>query len=168
MNRRKSHRNRYLRTAILIGLVMAVYYLWDEPRVRQTIGLPLPAGETVNLRFALCEAPGYDANCVVDGDTFRIGDRRIRVEAIDAPEREGECPAETQLSIRSTRALQDWLNRGRFQMIAQDDVRRDQYARELQTVWRERSDGGREDLATYMRDAGLAAFYDTRSHADWC
>lgn len=104
---------------------------------------------------------------MVDGDTIRIGSRRIRIVGIDAPEVEGQCAAERALADRSTRHLQTLLNQGPFVMTARIDETRDRYGRELRTLWREQADGTRQSIAEEMREAGLAARYVGRK-ARWC
>nr|WP_237437456.1 thermonuclease family protein [Alteraurantiacibacter aestuarii] len=128
----------------------------------------MPAGEQVTAGFALCDAPGYAPNCVVDGDTFRIASRRIRVQGIDAPERDGRCDAERELARRATADLLAWLERGPFLMLPADQAGHDRYGRELQTVWREAADGSRDDLGDHMRRIGSARRYDSRAKVDWC
>ena len=49
----------------------------------------------------------------VDGDTFRLGNRRIRIVGIDAPEVEGQCSAERDLAAAATVKLRALLNDGR-------------------------------------------------------
>src|SRR5512139_1920472 len=55
-----------------------------DPKLIGPIG-PLGAVERVSAKFDLC-SPGASAACVIDGDTFRLGDRTIRITGIDAPE----------------------------------------------------------------------------------
>jgi endonuclease YncB( thermonuclease family) len=49
---------------------------------------------------------------VIDGDTLRIGDERIRIIGYDAPETKGECAAESRLARRSTARLADLITQG--------------------------------------------------------
>ena len=169
-NRRSSSRSAWGRLApvLPLGALLAAWIVWSDPQMRDDIGIPMEAGVAVEQRFALCEERGYSSHCVVDGDTFRIGDRRIRIEGIDAPERQGRCPAETELARRATTDLQEWLNRGRFAMLAQDDVPRDVYGRELQAPWREDADGARHDLGEHMIAIGSADIYRRGDRTDWC
>lgn len=152
----------------MLALLIGAGLVWRDPALREGIGLPMAAGEVVEARFVLCDSPGYSSHCVVDGDTFRIGNRRIRVEGIDAPERDGQCEAERAGARRATADLLNWLERGAFEMVAPGDVPRDQYGRELQSVWRSTDGGGRDDLARHMITAGSAVRYDSRNHMDWC
>ena len=61
---------------------------WVQPRFE--------GARDVALAFPLCSAPGYSPNCVVDGDTLRMAERRIRLTGFDAPEMKGACPAESE------------------------------------------------------------------------
>ena len=122
--------------------------------------------ERVDLIFTKCGA-GRSRACVVDGDTFRIGRRRIRIVGIDAPEVQGQCQAERDLAARSTERLRSLLNEGPFVMTARIDDMTDRYGRELRVLTRERADGSRQSIAADMREAGLAARYLGRK-ADWC
>ena len=159
---------RRLQTGLMVLLLAGAVFTWLTPDWRSVLGLPQPDGVLVSDRFALCEEPGYSSHCVVDGDTFRIGQRRIRIQGIDAPEREGQCEAESALARRSARALQEWLNRNPFAMMPQADVPRDQYGRELQDIWREDASGARDDLARHMRTIGMASEFGSGMLQDWC
>ena len=125
---------------------------------------PAPAigPERVTQRFALCGAPASGFACVVDGDSFRLGGRRIRIRGIDAPEREGACPAETALAQQSAAKLAELLNRGPFTMTAVSRDERDQYGRELRVLTRD----GRS-ISAAMVAAGLAHDYE-RAKTSWC
>ncbi|WP_169053611.1 thermonuclease family protein [Alteraurantiacibacter aquimixticola] len=166
--RRRQRWLRPLRYLVPLALILIAWQAWNDPATRVAIGLPMEAGEEVSAPFPLCDAPGYSRNCVVDGDTLRIGNRRIRIEGIDAPEREGRCAAETAKARISTQALADWLNEGPFFMLPMNSVPRDQYGRELQTLWREDADGNREDLARTLMQKGHAERYSSSARPDWC
>jgi micrococcal nuclease len=106
---------------------------------------------------------------VIDGDTFKIGERNIRVIGIDAAELGGECEAETVQAEASTRALQDWLNRGPFTLTYDPAEPLDKYGRELMTVTRKAADGNEHALANYMTEQGGAHGYDGNSpRGGWC
>lgn len=163
---RASERRRrwdWLRPLLLLALIGLAWHAWNRPDWRSAIGLPIPQPQQVALRFALCADPGYAANCVVDGDTFRLGPRRIRVQGIDAPEVHGHCPAETMAAARATRALQAWLNAGPFLLDPPDAVQRDRYGRELQVPARAADDAARHMLAT-----GLAHPFASGPRQPWC
>lgn len=116
--------------------------------------------DPVERQFTIC-GQGSSAACVVDGDTLRIGQRRIRLVGYDAPELQGECDAESHLARVAQEELAAWLNLGPFEMDGGAEPPRDQYGRELRSVRR-----GGEALADTMLERGLAR----RSRLDrgWC
>ena len=141
---------------LLLLLTIAAGLAWlEEPRAP-------PLRETIAARFALCGAPGAARACVVDGDTFRLGSRRIRIEGIDAPEIAGACDAERRLAAMSRERLRSLLNDGPFTMTARRSDARDQYGRELRRLER-----GRRSLGDTLVGEGLARDY-RGSKADWC
>jgi micrococcal nuclease len=81
------------------------------------------------------------ANCVVDGDTFYLAGRKVRIADIDAPETHpSRCPTEAALGSRATSRLLTLLNAGPFELAGHG---RDRYGRDLRTVVRDgRSLGG--------------------------
>ena len=144
-----------MRTLLLLGLLLAVSWWLSRPP-EASVG-----PERVAERFTRCDS-GSGHACVVDGDSFRLGKRRIRIRGIDAPEREGACPAEIELAERSTARLTELLNEGPFIMSAVGGDERDQYGRELRVLTRAgRSIGGQ------MVAAGLAHDYRGRK-TSWC
>lgn len=64
---------------------------------------------------------------VVDGDTLRCGDRRVRLQGIDAPEMPGHCRRGRQCTpgdpVASTRNLQSLVGRGPLTCRATDTDR---------------------------------------------
>lgn len=122
--------------------------------------------EIVSERFTRC-GPGRGHACVVDGDTFKIAQRKIRIIGIDAPEAHGQCAEETALAERSTVHLMNWLNQGAFRMTARIGDMKDRYGRDLRTIERRRPDGSVQSVAGDMRDRGLAHRY-TGFKWGWC
>lgn len=120
----------------------------------------------VNERFAACGAGDRNGSraCVVDGDTVRIGSRRIRFTGFDAPELAGACAAETAKAREASGALRAWLARGPFVWDGGGDPPRDEHGRELRTARR-----GQEWLADVMVERELAegSGWD-RVRVDWC
>lgn len=159
---------RSARYFLAIALIGAAWHVWNTPQLRGALGIPQEEGELFSAPFPLCDAPGYARNCAVDGDTFRVGDRRIRIQGIDAPEREGQCDAETRAARLASQALSQWLSAGPFRMLPEGTVPRDQYGRELQTVWRVSEDGSHEDLARTLIRQGHAGEYGRGGKPDWC
>lgn len=125
----------------------AVLYWQYGPTTKPGFAEP----QLVRLNFPLCSAPGFTANCVVDGDTLRIGERRIRLTGFDAPEIDGECQNESDLAIAATNTLHRWLVLGPFEWDGGAAPPRDQYGRELRSARRRD-----EYLADVMIEAGLA------------
>jgi endonuclease YncB( thermonuclease family) len=144
---------------VLLALVAMAYAYGRATR-------PPAAVEQVGDLFTRC-GHGRGINCVIDGDTFKIGSRTIRVAGIDAPELAGECPAETAEAETATRALHDWLNRGPFTMTPATRALTDKYGRELMTVTR-KAPGREEGLADYMIREGGARLYGGEARGGWC
>lgn len=120
--------------------------------------------QQVTLDFALCAAPGFTPNCVVDGDTIRIGERRIRLTGFDAPEIEGTCQRESELALAARDEFHRWLARGPFELDGGTEPARDQYGRELRAARR-----GDEYLAEVMIERGLARDNGWGAGAaNWC
>jgi endonuclease YncB( thermonuclease family) len=146
---------RRIWSLLLLGLLLALSWWLSRPPP------PSVGAERVAERFSRC-GQGNGFACVVDGDSFRLGKRRIRIRGIDAPEREGACPAETALAERSAARLAELLNAGPFTMTVAGRSERDQYGRELRVLTR----GGRS-IGDAMVEAGLA--HDYRGHkTSWC
>lgn len=146
------------RLGLLLALMGAALWLW-----RPEAGGGAGEWVRVDERFALCGTRGANA-CVVDGDTVRIGQRRIRLEGYDAPELAGACDAERLRARDATSALLAWLNRGAFEWSGGADPPRDQHGRELRSARR-----GGEPLAQTMVARGLAEGNGwDRERIDWC
>ena len=123
---------------------------------------PLAATERVSATFTPC-GPGRGSACVIDGDTFKLGDRKIRIIGIDAPELASpRCPAEAALARRASDRLLQLLNQGPFDMVAHRLQREDRNGRDLMVIRR----GGVSIGATLMEE-GLAHRY-IGSKRSWC
>jgi len=98
---------------------------------------------------------------VVDGDTVRLGDERIRIIGLDAPELHGKCREERRLAIRARDRLAE--------LLATDDVeilrsaRPDKYRRTLAII---RADG--LDVAAVLIYEKLARPYRGERRQSWC
>jgi endonuclease YncB( thermonuclease family) len=125
------------------------------------------APERVEGGFTRC-GPGRGERCVIDGDTFKIGDTKYRVTGIDTAEVAARCPAEAAQAEASTAALQRWLNAGAFQITTRLDEPTDRYGRTLAIVKRVRADGSEERLADWMQAHGGARGYDGGFRGGWC
>lgn len=132
-----------------------------DPRLIGPIG-PLGATERVTATFTTC-GPRRGPACVIDGDTFRLGDRKIRITGIDAPEiAEPKCAAEAALGRRSADRLLAMLNEGEFDMVAHRLQRQDRHGRDLMVI---RRDG--KSIGARLIDEGLAHRY-TGFKLSWC
>ena len=124
--------------------------------------------EQVSETFTRC-GPGRGHACVIDGDTFRLGDRRVRVIGIDAPETHPpRCAEEGRLGEEATVKLQELLNRGPFEMVAPIYGSEDRYGRELRAIRRKLPDGATQSIAAEMRESGLVRRYLGGFRRGWC
>jgi micrococcal nuclease len=112
--------------------------------------------------FTLC-ARASRPNCVIDGDTIRLGGVKIRLEDIDAPEVfSPKCSSELARGNRATERLLALLNQGPFELVRTGSRDQDRYGRKLRTL--ERS--GRS-LGAVLVAEGLARRWDGARHP-WC
>jgi micrococcal nuclease len=155
-------KRRDIRQALwLIPLLLIGGALLDPSLIPPIGPLAVPA-EEVTATFTPC-GPLRGPACVIDGDTFKLGDRKVRIIGIDAPElTEPKCPAEAALAQRAADRLRTLLNSGQFEMIAHRLQRQDRHGRDLMVVRRDdMSIGGQ------MIDEGLAHRY-IGSKRSWC
>ena len=155
------------RPFVLLIALVTIWYIGDEHALIPTPGFLLTEPETVDGQFTRC-GPGRGEYCVIDGDTFKLGQRDIRVVGIDTPEVEARCPEEAIAAERATQALQDWLNSGPFQMTAKRYDRTDRYGRDVRIVQRAYPGGEVRKLADYMIEGGYARRYIMGYRAGWC
>ena len=151
---------------LLIGFV-TMAYIFTLPGAFSAPGWLSSEPQVIEGRFTRC-GRGRGYYCVVDGDTFKLGDRAVRVVGIDTAETDAGCPAEAVQAEASTRALQGWLNRGPFRMTHRLDEPIDRYGRSLRTVYRLRPDGSEDRLADFMRREGGARGYWGGGRGGWC
>ncbi|MEN8859541.1 thermonuclease family protein [Qipengyuania flava] len=151
---------------LLIGFV-TMAYIFTLPGAFSAPGWLSSEPQVIEGRFTRC-GRGRGYYCVVDGDTFKLGDTSVRVVGIDTAEVDAECPAEAVQAEASTEALQGWLNRGPFRMTHRLDEPIDRYGRSLRTVYRLRPDGSEDRLADFMRREGGARGYWGGGRGEWC
>ncbi len=152
----------FVLAAILAGLWPTL-----DPALVEPPAFLSAAPERVSARFTRC-GPGRGNACVVDGDTFKLGKRKIRIVGIDAPETHpANCPEEARLGEAATAELMRLLNQGSFTMTGRIDDMTDRYGRELRVVTRVRPDGSSQSIAEDMRSSGLAHRYLGRK-SSWC
>ena len=98
---------------------------------------------------------------VIDGDTIRWGDERIRILNIDAPETEGRarCNAERRLAARATMTLAEFILGERLQIQRNG---KDRFGRTLAII---RVRGA--DVGEMLIMAGVAVRWGN-GRPDWC
>jgi endonuclease YncB( thermonuclease family) len=152
-----------------LGLAAVLGALWVgyDPAVVEPPSFLSTEPERVAEHFTRCGI-GRGHACVIDGDTFKIGRRRVRIIGVDAPETHpARCPEEARLGEAATAKLQELLNQGAFEMVAPVYGSHDKYGRDLRSVQRRLPDGRLQSIAEDMRTSGLAHRY-TGFKTAWC
>ena len=153
------------RPAILFAILAALWPAAD-PALLEPIGFLASEPERVSETFTRC-GRGRGHACVIDGDTFKLGERKVRIIGIDAPEVHGRCAEERRMAEAATAKLQSLLNQGPFTMTGRIDDMADRYGRDLRALGRTRPDGTGQSIAEEMRRSGLARRY-LGYKTDWC
>lgn len=149
------------RWLLLVPILLALGAAFD-PSLIPPVGPLAAAPERVSSSFTAC-GPGRGAACVVDGDTFKLGDRKIRITGIDAPELLApQCSGEEALARKAADRLRELLNQGEFEMVAHRLQRRDRHGRDLMVIQR-----GGQSIGATLIDEGLAHRY-LGSKWSWC
>lgn len=155
-------KRRDVRYLLLFAPLLLVAGGLLDPSLIEPVGPLADQPEQVTTSFTPC-GPGRGPACVVDGDTFKLGDRKIRITGIDAPELAApKCAAEAALAKRSAERLQQLLSQGSFEMTAHRLQRQDRHGRDLMVVRR-----GDNSIGRQMIDEGLAHRY-IGSKRSWC
>ena len=158
----KRRRKARLRNLVLLCLLLAAGALFDPSLVRP-VGPLAARPERIDAQFARCGTGERRAACVIDGDTFRLGTRAVRITGIDAPElHDARCPAERALAERAANRLTDLLNQGPFELVGHVFNDRDTYGRDLRVVRR-----GDRSIGAQLQDEGLAHRY-VGFKTGWC
>lgn len=124
--------------------------------------VPRPAQPPPQQMFRACAYSGQ-TNCVIDGDTIRLGGAKIRLADIDAPETfSPKCAAEAALGQRATNRLIDLLNAGPVTVGPFGTRDQDDYGRKLRVVARD----GRS-LGEVLVQEGLAQRWSAPRRG-WC
>lgn len=156
-----------LRPFILLGVLAAVWVGMD-PALVDPPGFLSGKPERVWQTFTRC-GRGRGHACVIDGDTFKLGQRNVRIIGIDAPETHpSRCTKEARFGELATAKLQQLLNQGAFEMVAPIYRDHDMYGRDLRVIRRKRPDGSYQSIAADMREAGVARRYFGGLRAGWC
>jgi len=147
---------------LLTGWWLLNHYVLKEPPLK---GTP----QQVALEFHRC-GKGGGPNCVVDGDTFIMGQRHIRITGIDAPEigTKARCPKEAALAEVAANELLRLLRQGPFTMQSAQDGLRDDYGRELMSVTRVGANGAVQDIARDLIASNVVRRYDYGARGTWC
>ncbi len=166
--RRRSSLGGLLSGARPFALFAVLAALWPalDPALVEPLGPLATDPERVTATFTRC-GRGRGEACVIDGDTFKLGERKIRIIGIDAPEVRGQCAKERRLAEQATARLQTLLNQGPFVMTGRIGDMQDRYGRDLRALVRQRADGTTQSIAADMRESGLAARY-LGYKASWC
>ncbi|MCW2383351.1 endonuclease YncB(thermonuclease family) [Sphingobium sp. B2D3B] len=102
-------------------------------------------------------------NCVVDGDTLWIGEVKVRIADIDAPEISSpRCDQELDRGEQAKRRLLELVNDGPFEVRQIGDRDADKYDRKLRVLIR---DG--KSLGDHLVSEGLARTWTGRRQS-WC
>ena len=152
-----------------VMLLAGIVILWPtlDPALVEPMGPLATEPEPVNNSFTLCDQ-SRGLTCVIDGDTFKLGGRRIRIIGIDAPETHPpRCADEAALGQAATVELQRLLNDGPFEMIGRVDEPRDRYGRELKALRRVTADGSYSSIAGQLRESGHARRYLGGFRSGW-
>jgi micrococcal nuclease len=153
------------------ALLIAIITLWvlRDPAAYEPPAFLSGAPETVERAFQRC-GPDNDADhCVIDGGTFRLGNRQIRLIGIDAPQTAAaRCPAEAGAGEAATAELLRLLNQGPFVISGRFDAPRDRDGRELRAASRQRADGSIQSIAADMRGSGTVRRHLGGLRRSWC
>ena len=153
---------------ILLAAILAIMSAVFDPLLVEPPGFLAGEPELISAEFSRCSR-GRSFACVVDGDTFKLGQRRVRIIGIDAPETQhSKCPDEARLGAQATEKLRQLLNEGPFEMVAPAYGRQDRYGRDLRVIRRTRADGSTQSIAGEMRESGLAHRYMGGFKPGWC
>ena len=125
----------FLARPFALAAILGAVAVGFEPALVEPPALLSSDPEQVNESFTRC-GPGRGHACVIDGDTFKLGDRKVRINGIDAPEVQARCAEEAALAEAATAKLQELLSQGPFEMVAPMYGGRDRYGRELRVVRR--------------------------------
>jgi micrococcal nuclease len=163
MSRWFSNLRPWLFTAILLMLWPAL-----DPALVEPPAILSSDPESVSGAFTRCGL-GRGVNCVTDGDTFKLGERRVRIIGIDAPETHpAQCEAEAIAGDVATAELVRLLNQGPFTMSGRIGGAQDGYGRDLRALSRTLPDGTVQSIAADMIASGTVRRYLGGLRGGWC
>jgi endonuclease YncB( thermonuclease family) len=156
-----------LRPFILGAILLSIWPAAD-PALMEPPSFLATEPERVSQQFTRC-GNGRGHACVIDGDTFKLGDRKIRIIGIDTPETHpARCAKEATMGEAATAELQRLLNQGAFEMVGRSFNDKDRYGRDLRVIRRVKSDGTEQSIADDMRESRLARRYLGGFKDGWC
>lgn len=156
-----------LRPLILGGVLLSIWPAMDPALVEPPKFLSTDP-EHIDATFTRC-GPRRGNACVIDGDTFKLGERKVRIIGIDSPETHpSRCTEEERLGEQATAMLVGLLNQGPFEMVAWTHNSTDRYGRDLRVIRRRLDDGRVQSIAEEMRQSGLAHRYAGGFKTGWC
>jgi len=155
-----------IRPFVLLAILISIWIGYD-PALVEPPDLLSTEPERVSETFTRC-GRGRGHACVIDGDTFKLGERKVRVIGIDTAEVDAGCPEEARLAEAATAKLQELLNQGPFEMVAPVYGEVDRYGRDLRALRRTLPDGSTQSVAEEMRESGLARRYLGGFRMGWC
>lgn len=144
--------------------------LWPalDPALVEPPALLSSDPEEVTGTFTRCGL-GRGVNCVIDGDTFKLGTRKVRIIGIDAPEiHPAQCEAEAIAGDAATAELVRLLNQGPFTMSGRFDGMQDGYGRDLRALSRTMPGGSTQSIAADMLASGKVRRYLGGLRSGWC
>ena len=151
-----------LRNLLLLAVLLLAGALLD-PSIIRPFGPLAARPEQIDARFVRCGQGAPPFACVVDGDTFRLGARSVRITGIDAPElHDAKCPAELALANRAADRLTLLLNQKPIELVGHVFNDRDKYGRDLRVVWH-----GDTSIGDTLQKEGLAHRY-VGVKSSWC
>lgn len=151
----------------ILGAILLMLWPAADPALIEPPDFLSTDPERVNEHFTRCGL-GRGHACVIDGDTFKLGNRKVRIIGIDTPEVDARCPEEARLAEAATVELQRLLNQGPFRMSGRIGGQKDRYGRDLRALTRIRPDGTEQSIAEDMRASGLARRYLGGLRSGWC
>lgn len=152
----------------LVAFIGVGLWVGSDPLLMEPPALLADEPEKIDGDFTRCDQ-GRGAFCVIDGDTFKIGERSIRLIGIDAPETHpARCEAEAKAGEAATAQLQRLLNEGPFVIVGRIDEPTDKYGRELRAAKRTAPDGSSTLIARQMIDSGTVRPYRGGLRSSWC
>lgn len=104
--------------------------------------------------------PTREIATVVDGDTIRVRNGRVRIMGLDAPELHARCPQEAVMARQATERMRQLIAGG----VALEPHGHDRYGRVLAVV----TDAQGRDVARVMIGEGLARAYSGGRREGWC